>query len=202
VLHLRKNEVSSSNLCATARDFERYFATERTDLLRLSLHLTWDAETAERCVTLALRDCCFRIGVAKDRVHIWARRMVIRNAIRLIWGTTIDIFSEPGFEFHLQFSDYPVEVLRESIAVLTLPDFDRLAFVICVLERYSILDCALLLRKAPRVVQEAIQRATDQVVSVEERKKHAASYGNAYGAFTDGRTCFESSCGSILDYDC
>ena len=97
--------------------------------------------------------------------------MVIRNAIRLVWGTLNDILGESGLEFHLQPSDLPLEALRESLVILTLPDLDRLAFVICVLERYSILDCALLLRKAPQEVHDAIVRATNHVVSIEERKE-------------------------------
>ncbi len=105
--------------------------------------------------------------------------MVIRNAVRLIWGTPNDIVDDSALEFQLQPSDYPLEELRESVAILTLPDLDRLAFVICVLERYSILDCALLLRKTPQKVHEAILRAADQVVSVHEgrpnRRRHIFS---------------------------
>ena len=109
-----------------------------------------------------------------------------------------------ALEFQLQPNDYPLEELKESVAILTLPDLDRLAFVICVLERYSILDCALLLRKTPQEVHEAILRAADQDVSVEERKiPHgtATSLVRPYGALSDRGKYFASSCGSILDYD-
>ena len=158
--------INEKCLNATAEDFEQLFAKESIDLLRLSLHLTADAEKAETCVILAMRDCLFRSSVSKDRVHIWARRMVIRNAVRLILGTQNDNVDDSALEFQLQPSDYPLEKLRESVAILTLPDLDRLCFVICVLERYSILDCALLLRKTPKKVHEAILRAADQVVSI------------------------------------
>jgi hypothetical protein len=197
--------INEKSLYATGEDFEQLFAKETTDLLRLSLHLTADAEKAESCLVLAIKDCLFRSSVSKHRVHIWARRMVIRNAVRLIWGTPNDIGDDSALEFRLQPSDYPLAVLRESVAILTLPDLDRLAFVICMLERYSILDCALLLGKTPQEVHKAILRATDQVVSVEERNdRHgaASSLRNAYGVFSDGRQYSESSCGSILDYDC
>ena len=138
--------INEKNLYATAKDFEQLFAKETTDLLRLSLHLTADAEKAESCLILAMRDCFFRSSVSKDRVGIWARRMVIRNAVRLIWETPHDIVDDSALEFQLQPSDYPLEELRESVAILTLTDLDRMAFVICVLQRYSILDCDLLLR--------------------------------------------------------
>ena len=72
-------------------------------------------------------------------------------------------------EFNLQPNRYPIEVLRESVAILALPEFDRLAFVICVLERLSILDCALLLMKSPKDVSDATARATNQIASLPDR---------------------------------
>ena len=193
--------ISEKSLHATAEDFEQLFAKETTDLIRLSLHLTADAEKAESCVILAMRDCFFRSRVPKDRVRTWARRMVMRNAIRSIWGAANDILGESEFEFHLQPSDFPLEALRESVAILSLPDLDRLAFVICVLERYSILDCALLLRKAPQEVYEAIVRASSQVLPLEDRSDHQATApfpGNMYPFWDQGNN-LEGSRGSILD---
>ena len=190
---------------ATAEDFECLFVKQTTDLLRLSLHLTADAEKAERCLILAMRDCFFRSIIAKDQVYNWVRRMVIRNAVRLIWGTPTDLLADPAQEFQLQPAGYPREVIVESVEILALPDLDRLAFVICILERYSILDCALLLRKTPQEVQEAVLRAADQVVSVEERLSldgAATSSPNANGASADRGIYLDSSCGSLLDEEC
>lgn len=205
--HTKSYRVSMNekSLRATAEDFEQLFAKETTDLLRLSLHMTADAEKAERCLILAMRDCCFRSSVSIDRVSIWARWMVIRNAVRLIWGRPHDVVDDPALEFQLQPSDYPLEELRESVAILTLPDLDRLAFVICVLERHSILDCALLLRKTPQNVHEAILRGVDRVVSVQDRKADpgaATSSIKSHGIFSNRTKRFDNSCGSILDYDC
>lgn len=162
-------------LSATANDFEQLFAKHNVDLLRLSLQLTADAEKAESCLVLAMRDCFFRSSVSRHCMHTWARRMVIRNAIRLMWGTPNDMLAESEFEFHLQPSDFRFDALQESVAILTLRDLDRLAFVICVLERYSILDCALLLRKAPQEVYDAIVRATAQVLRLEGQDHDAAA---------------------------
>jgi len=193
---------NAKGLYAAAEDFEQFFATQNTDLVRLSLQLTADAEKAERCLILAMRDCFFRRSVLRGGVHTWARRMVVRNAIRLVWGTPNDFFGESGFEFHSQPSYYSLEALRESIAILTLPDLDRLAFVICVLERYSILECALLLRKAPREVYDAIVRATSQVLPLEEPKDHQASVASpcsSCGVFWNQGDNVDRSCRSILD---
>ena len=162
----RRNS-SGTRPYATDEDFRLLFETEITDFFRLSLQLTADAEKAERCLILAMRDCFRRNAIAKGFLRIWARRMVIQNAIRLVLGIHNDNGCDTGCDFHLQPSQYRIEELLESIAVLELSDFDRLIFVICVLERLSILDCALLLRRSPKDVNEAIVRAMNQVPCLE-----------------------------------
>jgi len=152
---------------ATDEDFQRLFETEITDLFRLSLQLTADSEMAERCLILAMRECFGRTDIGRDFLRIWARRMLIQNAIRQVLGIDNDSGSHTGRDLHLQPTRYGIEELRESIAVLELPNFDRLVFVICVLERLSILDCALLLRRSPKDVSEAIVRAMNQVTCPE-----------------------------------
>ncbi len=75
MLHIKGHRVSMNekSLYATAKDFEQLFAKETTDLLRLSLHLTADAEKAESCLILAMRDCFFRSSVSRHRVaHLGA----------------------------------------------------------------------------------------------------------------------------------
>ena len=49
-----------------------------------------------------------------------------------------------------------------------VPEFERFVFIICVLERYSIHDCALLLGKSPREVNEARHRVSSQVGQIDE----------------------------------
>jgi hypothetical protein len=125
--------------------------------------------------------------------------------IRLVLGEENTLpdntFCETEANIHLQPTQYRIEALRESLAILDLPDFDRLVFVICVLERYSILDCALLLRRSPKDVHDARVRATNQVVSVEERNREGtASFRiSSYGARGDGWGGLDGSCGSMLD---
>lgn len=189
------------HLGATAEDFEQLFARQNTELLMLSLHLTTDAEKAETCLILAMRDCVFGSCVSKDRLHTWARRMVMRNAIRLVCGAPNDVLGESGIEFYLQPNDFQNDALRESLAIFTLPDLDRLAFVICVLERYSILDCALLLRKAPQEVYDAIVRAIAQMLAFEQRRDldaNARFPRIQSAAFWPEGSQLEDSCGSIL----
>jgi len=166
VLPLHSHWLSSSeqDLFATFEDFGQLFGKEMTKLFWLAMDLTADADRAETCLILAMRDCFQKNSLAKHRVHIWARRMVIRNAMRLVLGIENEILCDAGLDFPLQPREFPIDLLRDSVAIRNLPDLDRLAFVICVVERYSILDCALLLRKAPQEVHDAIVRATNQVV--------------------------------------
>ncbi len=204
--HLDSPRVNASEKSAYAvrEDFEQVFAKQGTELLRLSLQLTADVRKAETCLTRALGDCSFTTNIFKDRVQGWARRVVIRHAIRVTWRTTNDILCKRDFEFHLQPSRYSSDALRESIAILGLPVLDRLAFVICVLERYSILDCALLLKQTPQGVREAILRAIQQLTNeksplVSDGPKQT---GGMSGVIPHVGNLFECSCGSILDHDC
>jgi DNA-directed RNA polymerase specialized sigma24 family protein len=203
VLQFKSHWVSTNakNLYATPEDFEQLFAKQKIELLRLSLQLTANAAKAEMCLILAMRDCLFRSTVSKDRVRTWARRMVIRNAIHLVWGTPNELADESGFEFQLQPSCLPLEALQDSVEILTLPNLDRLAFVICVLERYSILDCALLVGKSPREVYDAMARAKRHLLPVKLRShdQAAAELGSMYGYHRGQATELNGSCGSIFD---
>jgi hypothetical protein len=167
--HSNQFKLIEEDTYATTDDFQRLFVREMTDLFRLSLLLTADAEKAECCLIHAMRECFAISTVSKKWALIWARRMVVRNAIRLVVGTEdampIDICGDAGPDFHLQPSEYRIEALQDSLPILELPDFDRLVFVICVLQRYSILDCALLLKRYPKDVNDARVRAINQVVS-------------------------------------
>ena len=102
----------------------------------------------------------------------------------------------------MQPREYRIEALRDSLAILELPDFDRLVFVICVLERYSILDCALLLKRSPKDVNDARVRAINRVVSAEELNRHKPATRfptTQYGACSNGIGELDGSCGSLLD---
>lgn len=188
---------------ATPGDFQGVFAREMTDLFRLSLHLTADAEKAERCLILAMRECFAGSAVLKGWAVVWARRAVVRTAIRLVLGPEYvmpaDICDETGRDFHLQPNEYRIEALRDSLAILKLPDFDRLVFVICVLERYSIMDCALLLTRSPKDVNDARVRAIARVVCADERNRRESATTSPRGACCKEIGELDDSCGSLLD---
>ena len=204
--HSRQFKLAEKDIYATTDDFQGLFAREMTDLFRLSLQLTADAEKAETCLVLAMRECFANGAVAKEWALIWTRRTIIRNAICLVFSTENGLPNDPhsdvGPDFHLQACGYRLEALRNSLTILALPDFDRLVFVICVLERYSILDCALLLKKSPQAVNDARLRAITQLVSAEEQNRHESTTAfptSAYAASRNGIGEVDDSCGSVLD---
>ena len=204
--HSRQFKLTEEDTYATTHDFRSLFAREMTELFRLSLKLTADAEKAETCLILAMRECFANGAVAKEWAPSWARRTIIRNAIRLVFGTENglpnDPYSDAEPEFHLQAFYYRSEAMRDSLAILALPDLDRLVFVVCVLERYSILDCALLLKRSPKAVDDARVRAITQLVSAEERNRHESTTAFPTGAFGTNRDAIgevDDSCGSLVD---
>ena len=187
---------------ATTDTFERLFAREMNNFFHLSLLLTADAEKAESCLIHAMRECLNSAPVSRRWTRIWARRVVVRNGIRLVLGdkdgVPDDICDETGPEFHLQPSEYRIDALLESPAILSLPDFDRLVFVICALERYSVLDCALLMGRSPRDVHAAKARATEQVMAGDEQtqRRTTTDQAGSDGASSEGE--IDDACGSIL----
>jgi DNA-directed RNA polymerase specialized sigma24 family protein len=189
-------------------EFQQLFATEMTDIFRLSLNLTADTETAERCLILAMREC-LQSNCAFNSIKLtraWARRVVIRNAIHLVQaeesrkpggslgGTTSYVQSQPN--------QYRTNAVPESLAVLNLPDFDRLVYVICVLEHYSIVHCALLLSRSLKDVDDARVRATIRVVVAEERNhptRRATFRTGTYDTCSYGEDEFDGACGLLLN---
>ena len=156
---------------ARKEEFVGVFECERLGLQRLALLLTANSETAKRCLSRAFRECIASTLVSKEWVVSWTRRMVIRNAINLVIGpegrsfvTTNDEVDD-GF---VAFSpDDTLDAIAASESVLDLPEFERFVLVICVLERYSIYDCALLLGRSPRDISEARQRVGNQVGQID-----------------------------------
>jgi hypothetical protein len=177
--HSNQLEPSEEDAYATTDDFQQLFAREMADLFHLSLLLTVRVENAESCLILAMRECFANSTVPKERALSWARQAVIRSAIRWVLKqrNTMpnDICSEAEPDCQLQLSDYRIDALRDSLAILTLPDFDRLVFVICVLERYAVRACGLLLNRSPQDIDYARVRAINHVVFAEERNLYEST---------------------------
>ena len=157
---------------ASKEDFASAFECERVGLQRLALLLTANEEAAKRCLILAFQECIASGSVFKGWVLSWARRIIIRNAINLVGGSGAQSFVETNCDADNGLSALPPDdslgTVEASEAILDLPELDRFAFVICALERYSMHDCALLLGRSPREINEARQRAGNLVGQIDE----------------------------------
>jgi DNA-directed RNA polymerase specialized sigma24 family protein len=148
------------------------FECQRAGLQKLALLLTADEQAARRCMILAFRECIAGSPISREWALNWTRRMVIRNAISLVMGRENEshVNTNDGTDSALTgFSpDDSPGANAESESILDLPELDRFVFVICVLERYSMYDCALLLGRSPRDINEARQRVGNRVGNVDE----------------------------------
>jgi DNA-directed RNA polymerase specialized sigma24 family protein len=165
--------VSERGEYARKEEFVSVFECERAGLQRLALLLTANSEAVKRCLIRAFRECIASSSVSKGWVLSWARRLVIRNAISLVMGPGAESFVNTNDDADnglVAFSqDDWLGAIAESESILNLPEFDRFVFVICVLERYSMYDCALLLGRPLFDINEARQRVGNRVGQISER---------------------------------
>jgi hypothetical protein len=145
---------------ASSDDFCRVFHEETDSLYRLAFLLTADREKAQQCLVSGLEDSVNGSPVFKDWARSWARRTIIQNAVRVINPHPMEEHAPSSFDG----GGTTLVVERvETAAVLRLEPFDRFVYVMSVLERYSDLDCSVLLGCARRDVIAARIRALQQI---------------------------------------
>jgi hypothetical protein len=147
---------------ASSGDFHRIFNEENDSLHGLSFLLTADREKAEQCFVSGLQESVNGSPVFKEWAHAWARRTIIQNAVRVINPRPVEEHAPSSFDSG---GTTPAveQVETETAAVLQLEPFERFVYVISVLERYSDLDCSVLLGCAGRDVIAARIRAFKQI---------------------------------------
>jgi DNA-directed RNA polymerase specialized sigma24 family protein len=143
--------MSRSGLCrsarpgstfATASDFCRIFHDGRDNLYTLSLMLTADPHRAEECFVAGLDDCVKGNTVFRDWAKAWAKRTVIKNAIRMMSPRPTATIPSAG-----NVGTAGVTANAESCpsAIVQLPPFERFVYVLSVLEGYPDRECVVLL---------------------------------------------------------
>ena len=146
-------------------DFVGLFESERPELQRLALLLTANRDSARRCLDCAFHDCVMSDSVSRQWIHVWARRMVIRNAIAVTMEQnpqpSVSAGESSGAESSALSENEFDDARTESESILALPHFERFVFVLSALERYSLRDCALLLGRSLQDVSEAKRRVGD-----------------------------------------
>jgi DNA-directed RNA polymerase specialized sigma24 family protein len=145
---------------ASAQDFCRIFHQDMAVLYWLALALTADAAKAEQCFVAALDECVGGNAVFKEWARSWSRRVVIKNAIRLM-SPRPGAGSSPTA---IRASEKPGPQAEAALAALaTLQPFDRFVFVVSVLEGYADRDCTTLLGCSPPDLAAARLRAFQQI---------------------------------------
>lgn len=148
--------------CVATSAFRELFATDMADFYRLAFLIVANSTKAEQCLFAAMNDCVAGNLVAEAWMRTWARRAVVRNAIRIVREAQVE-HSEAqqpaALRVDLKSEEASPSVFGEFSAVLGLPDFERIVFVLCTLEQYSIQDCAFLVGRLPQEVREAKVRA-------------------------------------------
>jgi DNA-directed RNA polymerase specialized sigma24 family protein len=154
---------------ANREDFGKLFIEDLNGLYQLSFLLTGDHKKAEECFVAGIEDCANENRVFKEWARSWAKRTIIRNAIRTLrprpghsgWSPTAGI---PYYSRQSSASDQPLD----AFAVLGLKDFERFVVIMSVLEHYSLHDCALLLGCTTSEVREARARALENLAAARQ----------------------------------
>jgi DNA-directed RNA polymerase specialized sigma24 family protein len=137
----------SANEYATREDFCRVFTENLNGLYQLSYLLTGDDEKAQQCFVAGLEQSVKANHVFKDWARSWAKRAIIKNAIRALQPQAAD--SDSSLPASVVSEKNKLRIIRdghlEIDSVLALEDFERFVFVMTVLERYSDHDSALLI---------------------------------------------------------
>ena len=163
VRQLRKG-TGERDAYVSVEEFVAVFVSKHAYLQRLALLLTADSGLAARCVRLASDQCGANSCVLRGWAFTWARRMVIRTAIDLVMRCErYQFVGTAGNDDRGMMINQDRELISSAPndeSILGLPGLDRFVFVICVLERYSVHECAALLGKSLRDVNDS-RRRTD-----------------------------------------
>jgi DNA-directed RNA polymerase specialized sigma24 family protein len=137
----------NANEYATREDFCRVFTEGLSGLYQLSYLLTGDDEKAQQCFVAGFEHSVEANKVFKDWARSWAKRAIIKNAIRALQPQPPE--AESSLTAGVVFEKNKLRIIRdghlEIDSVLALEDFERVVFVMTVLERYSDHDSALLI---------------------------------------------------------
>jgi len=148
---------------ATSSDFCRIFAEDMDSLYLLSLVLTADTKVAEKVFVAGLHDCSAGNPVFKEWARSWARRVIVKNAVRMIGPLPIHKNGSSSAVASSAANRVLPELQPEISAVLGLQSFERFAFILSVLEGYSDLDSALLLGCTRQALIAARIRAEENI---------------------------------------
>jgi len=156
---------------ATGADFCKVFQTDMNHLYLLSYLLTADPSTAEQCFVQGLEDARNGTPVFKEWAHSWARRLLVVNAIRMLRPRPENGHATGSPDRNLADG---IQLPPGITAILALNTFERFAFAMSVLERYSDRECSLLLECSITELIAARTRALQQIGNSTEVPREVA----------------------------
>jgi DNA-directed RNA polymerase specialized sigma24 family protein len=135
-------------------------------LYLFSFLLTADNDVAEQCYVCGLGECVEGISVFMEWARSWARRTILKHAIRMIMPA-------PEHVDNLSLMSLKREATsgKNSLfaAIVALSAFERFVFVMSVLEKHSDEDCSMLLGCSRRDVIIARELALKRLANSDHR---------------------------------
>ena len=187
----------------TPGQVQKHFAAAMTDLFCLAFLLTAHAEKAEVCVIRSIRECLKATRIQTNCLAAWVRNSIIRNGIAIVNESEPEQGKDDGSiplvpptnQASIRAGDY-------SAGIFDLSSFDRLVYVICVLEHYTSRHCALLLRTSREKVREARIRALAHIAEFESRWRESPHGFTPEPNWHSNEplSMSDSSCGCLLDH--
>jgi hypothetical protein len=144
---------------------------EMQSLYLFSFLLTADNDIADQCFVYGLGECVEGIGVFMDWVRSWARRTILKQAIRMIMPA-------PEHTDNMSLISLKGEAASGTnnlfAAIAALSAFERFVFVMSVLEKHSDEDCSMLLGCSRWDVMIARELALNRLVNTDDGYDHLA----------------------------
>ena len=161
---MKRTTTSSTGEYVTGEHFRKLFAEHVNILYLLSFLLTAHHEKAEQCFVAGLDDCVTGSPVFREWAQTWARRIIVKNAVRMIAPRIGRAATAPA-AFISPDSGPPTMSAQDApfSEILALGDFERFIYILTVLERYSDQDCAMLLGVSRQEVRDGRTRAFRQI---------------------------------------
>jgi hypothetical protein len=152
-------------------------AEEISSLYLFSFLLTADTDIAEHCHVSGLAECAEGISVFMEWARSWARRSILKHAIRMIMPApehtdNLSLMSDKGLAIFG----------RDNLfaAIVSLSAFERFVFVMSVLEKHSDEDCSMLLGCSSRDVMIARELAFKRLANAGNGDDQAAWVARSY----------------------
>jgi hypothetical protein len=150
----------------TGTDFWNILTDEMHSLYLLSFLLTADLDKASQCFVGGMGECKEEIGVFMEWTQAWARRTILKHAIRIIMPAP-----EHADDFSFTLLEGKAASGKTNLfdAIVALNAFERFVYVMSVLEKQSDDDCSTLLRCSRRDVIIARELALERLAAAHNR---------------------------------